>query len=209
MPAGAGEITLAPPLSTPRHIRHAAASQRDAGQDILSPPEFHDKASERRTEHRVEAARDAGLKTIAADIRQGTRRDAILYSVGANAEHGHRRTNADKRRAVLRLLNDDKWQNWSDRKIARQAKVGHAMVSDLRANLSVHKEQIPTRTVTRGGTTYQQNTANIGRKPTAAPTIVTKAEYEADANGQPPPSRSAPLARKNFGIPVYRPRRRA
>src|SRR5215207_11626412 len=35
---------------------------------------------------------------IEAEVRQGTRRDAILFSVGANASHGMRRTNEDKRR---------------------------------------------------------------------------------------------------------------
>src|SRR4051794_21104679 len=56
--------------------------------------------------HRREARRAAGHDDVAADIRQGTRRDAILHSVGANARHGWRRTNEDKRRAVLTLLDD-------------------------------------------------------------------------------------------------------
>jgi hypothetical protein len=54
--------------------------------------------------HRVEAARKAELEEIPAEIHQGRRRDAILCSVGADAPHGLRRTNADKRRAVLTLL---------------------------------------------------------------------------------------------------------
>ena len=48
-------------------------------------------------------AKKRGLAEIGAEVRQGTRRDAILFSVGANAVHGHRRTNDDKRRAVLHL----------------------------------------------------------------------------------------------------------
>jgi hypothetical protein len=36
-------------------------------------------------------------------------RDAILFSVSANGTHGQRRTNEDKRRAVLCLLNDPEW----------------------------------------------------------------------------------------------------
>jgi len=43
---------------------------------------------------------------IAVEIRLAPV-DAVFNSVGANAEHGLRRTNADKRRAVLTLLNDD------------------------------------------------------------------------------------------------------
>ena len=64
--------------------------------------------------HRVEAACSIGLKKIAARIKQGSRRDAILYSVGANATHGLRRSNTDKRRAVLRLLEDEQWSQWSN-----------------------------------------------------------------------------------------------
>ena len=37
---------------------------------------------------------------------KGTQRDAILWSISANATHGLRRTNEDKRRAVTRLLQD-------------------------------------------------------------------------------------------------------
>src|SRR5215472_16289071 len=59
--------------------------------------------------HRRYAAEAAGLTEIDADVRKGTRRDALLHSVGANAQHGHRRTNADKRRAVDILLKDSEW----------------------------------------------------------------------------------------------------
>ena len=69
--------------------------------------------------HRVRAAQEAGLAGINADVRQGTRRDAVLFSAGANAVHGLRRSNADKRRAVETLLNDEEWRAWSDNEIAR------------------------------------------------------------------------------------------
>lgn len=59
--------------------------------------------------HRVAAFQEIGRTLIQAQIRQGTQRDAILYSVGANATHGLPRTNADKRRAVLVLLQDTEW----------------------------------------------------------------------------------------------------
>src|SRR4051794_27961438 len=45
-----------------------------------------------------------------------------------------RRTNEDKRRAVLTLLNDPDWARWSDREIARQCAVTHPFVSSLRPN---------------------------------------------------------------------------
>ena len=65
-------------------------------------------------------------------MRQGTLRDAILFSVSANASHGLRRTNEDKRRAVLTLLNDPTWVQWSDREIARHCRVGADLVGKMR-----------------------------------------------------------------------------
>ena len=52
------------------------------------------------------AAGSLGLTEIEAEIRDGTRRDAILYAVGANSDHGMKRSNRDKRNAVMTLLKD-------------------------------------------------------------------------------------------------------
>ncbi|HFD40041.1 MAG TPA: hypothetical protein ENJ31_09405 [Anaerolineae bacterium] len=72
---------------------------------------------------------------VAVEIRQGSRREAVLAAVGANARHGLRRTNADKRNAVLVLLRDDEWRQWSNREIARRAAVSEKMVRMLRQEL--------------------------------------------------------------------------
>jgi hypothetical protein len=114
--------------------------------------------------HRTAAAEAFGATDIDADVRQGTQRDAILFSVSANSAHGQRRSNEDKRRAVLRLLNDQEWSVWSDREIARRCGVDHMVVVRLRppAAPSGAKRQIePPRIVQRGGSVYQQNTAGI------------------------------------------------
>lgn len=86
--------------------------------------------------HRVQAARQANIAEIEAQVIQGTRRDAVLHSVSANATHGLRRTNEDKRRAVLTLLTDPEWTKLSDREIARRANVSQPFVSALRAKQS-------------------------------------------------------------------------
>ena len=83
--------------------------------------------------HRVAAAKAAGRTEVSAEIRKGTRRDAVLHAAGANATHGLRRTNADKRRAVEVLLRDDEWATWSDRKIAKACGVTHPFVAKVRA----------------------------------------------------------------------------
>ncbi len=85
--------------------------------------------------HRVEAARKLERETIEAEVLDGGERDAILHGIGSNASHGLRRTQADKRRAVERLLHDEEWGKWSDRKIAKAAKVDHKTVGKIRREL--------------------------------------------------------------------------
>ncbi len=85
--------------------------------------------------HRVAAARKLERQTIEAEVREGTARDAIIHGIGANASHGLRRTQADKRRAVERLLRDEEWSKWSNRKIAKVAKVDHKTVGKIRREL--------------------------------------------------------------------------
>ncbi len=85
--------------------------------------------------HRVAAARKIERETIDAEVREGTARDAIIQGIGANASHGLRRTQADKRRAVERLLRDEEWSKWSDRKIAKVARVDHKTVGKIRREL--------------------------------------------------------------------------
>ena len=82
--------------------------------------------------HRFHAHKAARKASINVDIKPGTRRDAVLYSVGANSTHGLRRTNEDKRRAVKTMLEDSEWSAWSDREIARQCGVSNTFVSNLR-----------------------------------------------------------------------------
>ncbi len=82
--------------------------------------------------HRFHAYSQAGKASIPADVRNGARRDAVLYAAGANAEHGLRRTNEDKRRAVQMLLDDAECAKWSDRQIAKHCGVTQPFVSGIR-----------------------------------------------------------------------------
>jgi hypothetical protein len=47
-----------------------------------------------------------------------------------------RRTNADKRRAVQRLLNDAEWREWPNREIARRCAVDEGLVRKMISELS-------------------------------------------------------------------------
>jgi hypothetical protein len=97
--------------------------------------------------HRLDAARRAERTTILAEVLEGTSRDATLAACSANATHGLRRTNEDKRRAILALLRDPEWAKWSDRKIAETCKVDHKSVGKVRRELTAPKVdggEIPT-----------------------------------------------------------------
>ncbi|CUI09812.1 biosynthesis of aminoglycoside antibiotics [Janthinobacterium sp. CG23_2] len=125
--------------------------------------------------HRYLAHDKAGLSEITCDVRIGTLRDAKLFSNGANGTHGLPRTNADKNRAVMNMLADDEWKTWSQEQIAKACRVSTGLVSKIIGKASLHGEEMKpaTRTVTRNGVTYEQNTTNIGKQPAAIPTLST------------------------------------
>ena len=130
--------------------------------------------------HRYFGARDGGESAIDAEVINGTKRDAVLYSLKANATHGLRRTNADKRKAVETLLKDAEWAAWSDRKIAEVCGVGAPLVGDVRRSICNPITDAQPRILERNGKTYEQNTTNIGKKPspTAPPAAPQTAEPE-------------------------------
>jgi hypothetical protein len=119
--------------------------------------------------HRYAAAEKAGLSSLKARIRPGSQRDAILNSVGTNANHGLRRSNADKRHAVTILLEDEEWSTWSNREIARRCAVDEGLVRKIKEELglsssvSADNPQI-ARTVKRNDTVYEMKTDNIGKR---------------------------------------------
>jgi hypothetical protein len=90
--------------------------------------------------HRVRAYERAGRKRIACDVRKGNKRDAILFSVGANTAHGLRRSNADKRRAIGLLLRDEQWRKKSDLWIGKACGVSDKTVTKIRGELEATSE---------------------------------------------------------------------
>jgi len=113
--------------------------------------------------HRYFAHKRAAKDEVAADVRTGTLRDATLHSVGANGRHGLRRTNEDKRRAVMILLNDIEWSEWSDSEIARRCEVSHQTVARVKNSLQV--EAKPERKfVNKHGTESVMKVDNINKR---------------------------------------------
>lgn len=86
--------------------------------------------------HRYHGARKAAMTEIECDVRQGTRRDAIKFSLSANSLHGLRRTNGDKHRAVSIALGDTEWRQLSDREVADLCGVSHPFVGRIRAEVA-------------------------------------------------------------------------
>ena len=110
--------------------------------------------------HRLHAALKAKLTQLAVEVRQGIRREAVLYSVGANALYGLRRTNSDKQRAVETLLRDQEWRQWSDNAIAKTCGVSQPFVGKSRAKLFPTYNGYKLDHKSLDGRT--RNTANIG-----------------------------------------------
>ncbi|MBI1338294.1 MAG: hypothetical protein GC164_15230 [Phycisphaera sp.] len=117
--------------------------------------------------HRYWANKRINSDHVFAHVHHGTQRDAILYSVGANADHGLRRTNGDKRKAVLTMLEDGEWSMHTDHEIARQCRVTQPMVTKYRASLKTVISETPPsepRTYkTKHGTVARMKTSNINR----------------------------------------------
>lgn len=130
--------------------------------------------------HRTRAAIRAGLKTIQAEVIEGTYQDAVWLSATANIEHdaaGIYRSNDDKRRAVEMALGIK--PELSDSAIAKHCGVNHKTVAKYREAIlgnsqdrsqqaiignSEDRKQPAQRTVTRNGKTYKQNVSNIGKR---------------------------------------------
>ena len=82
--------------------------------------------------HRLFAHKRAEKVSILCNVVQGTLRDAVFHSTGVNTDHGMRRTYADKRKAVMTLLDDFEWEGMSNSQIAKHCHVSPTFVSDLR-----------------------------------------------------------------------------
>lgn len=142
--------------------------------------------------HRVEANKREGNTRIEAEILTvGTWRELLALALPTNEEHGLPLTKADRRRKVEMTV--EEWRTeieqgqLSDQQIARMCKVSPSIVNEVRR---ATVEAPATKTVTRGGKTYEMNATNIGRPKQAKPEELAQAveeyldaAYDDDANG--------------------------
>lgn len=185
------------------------AERMDAG-DVFPPVTvFYDGAAYWLADgfHRI-AARNrvavghAGAEPwsrVDADVRAGTRHDAIKFAIGANRTNGIRRTNADKQMAVRAALAHPDMQSMSDRAIADAVGVSHVMVHSARQVLTVN-------TSTPNSTNHKAvNTATDRRAKTIG---VDGKKYPARQKSAPKalPKRSPGGERVNSGVEPSEPR---
>lgn len=162
--------------------------------------------------HRVQAAQQASQEVIEVIVHEGGQREALLHAAGANTTHGVRRSNADKRKAVTMLLQDDAWREWSDREIARHCAVSNRFVTTLRHELSVNGSQIAARKVRRGKATYTMDTGRIGTPHAPQPTPTLPADHTREIQGSragaeptTTPSASAAVPQREATAPALAP----
>jgi hypothetical protein len=136
--------------------------------------------------HRYHAHRKAERDTIRAEVRQGTLADAILFACGDNAEHGLRRTPADKRKAVHTLLDHPVWGERSARWIADAAKVSNRFVGEL---IKDRDSQTSTVNVHSAGAATQADAAPTGNGASRGK-VAPSTRTGRDGRRQPAPGRS-------------------
>lgn len=134
--------------------------------------------------HRLHAHRSIGAVTARADVRDGTSREAQMHAYGANQTHGLRRTNDDKRKAVLGML--ALVPDWSDRSIAKHVGVAHTMVAAVR-NPEVAERQQDARKKAPGKTMKAVGVESDSTLPAAEPP-------SKQADREPGPVRSSTAA---------------
>lgn len=110
--------------------------------------------------HRYHAHKRAGFTELSCEVTNGTKRDAFVYSLGANHDHGMPRTNEEKRDAVITAFNDVELCELSDAQIAKICKVSGMTVGRVRKSLELQR---PEKVTTKKG--KLMDTSNIGRKP--------------------------------------------
>ena len=137
--------------------------------------------------HRVMAARSLGLAEIDANIHPGGRIDALKYALAANAAHGRRRTNADKRCAVAIALRE--FGKMSDRAVADMCAVSDPFVANMRRALNpgiANELQCSTRT-TSDGRQYpaRRESSTIGKGPEAPTPAPAPADLHLPKPGPP------------------------
>ena len=99
--------------------------------------------------HRLAAYLKCGLDSISCKIIEGTFDEARAFACEANTDHGHRRSDKDKRNAIAEYLRISGKEELSNNEIAKRLKVSHHLVRDVRDEMNLKPS--PKSHVGRGG----------------------------------------------------------
>lgn len=140
-----------PRVETDDELAGEYALELQAGEKLPDPVVFDDNVSYWLADgfHTVRAHELNRQKTVRCQVIAGTRRDAILYAVGANTRHGQRRNRADMRKAVRILLGDVKDEDrsdWPNTRIAQLCRVSEFFVRTVKKELKIQDASIQSRT---------------------------------------------------------------
>lgn len=122
------------------------AAAMKAGAEFPPAIVFHDGSQYLLADgfHRVAAAVRNEFQDFAFEVRAGSKAETLKYALSANAQHGLKRTNADKRRSVELALSE--WPHFADAELARICAVGNKFVGDMRRemedNLVLNKVEV-------------------------------------------------------------------
>jgi len=154
--------------------------------------------------HRYHAAVSRGKKSnIVADVRKGTQRDAVLFSLNANVSHGLSLTSEDKRNAVLIMLNDPEWCELSNHAIARHCGCSHMTVGRLRNGDPEPAKPVATGTSSTASTKPLEQCSKLivvdeahcaGTSSKTEPPSKTEKQLEAEQIAQDAHGESDPIA---------------
>lgn len=88
--------------------------------------------------HRHHAYVNAEMPECKVEVREGSLHDALLWALGANDEHGLRRTNADKRNAVEMAFKDPEISTLEIIQIADVCRVTERTVRRIRDDMDLN-----------------------------------------------------------------------
>jgi hypothetical protein len=124
---------------------------------------FHDGTQHHLADgfHRVLAAQRIQWRELDAEVRPGTKADAIWFALAANRANGKPMTGADKRHAIVLALQT--WPDRSTRMIAAQIGCDQSFVVKVRPQ--VMTDSSPARVTGKDGKSYPASRTPVRRPP--------------------------------------------
>lgn len=96
--------------------------------------------------HRIAAYKQAGISSIPCTVRNGSRRDAIIFSAGANQRFSIKRKSEDIKRSIDILIDDPAWSTKTMLEISKHVGVSVSTVGFHMTDLKKEGKKIHNST---------------------------------------------------------------